>query len=200
MKKVLAMIMLVVMIGAAMGTAAFADEAEPGSTADNPVEMTLEDVDEDLYDGVWVETGLGFDVYLPEDWVLVDITDEMADAGLVFMAGEDGGGANLTITLAEIPEEVAKDYDYEKLGEELAQTNTTAMYALLNGIPAVVFENEETKVSGFAMLTEDGFIITGVISAPSDDEEVYEAFAPYMKNIIMSVSPTEAEENEEIAE
>ena len=163
-----------------------------GTTPDNPVEFNYEDIDETVYDGAWFETGLGFDVYLPEEWEEVDITDEMAEAGLMFMAGEPGGGANIAITAAEIPADQADSYDIEQLGEELAGTVTTAMYADLSGIPAVIFENEETKVSGFSTVVA-GYIVTGVISAPSDDE--YEEYGPHIMNIITSVSLTPDEDS-----
>ena len=192
MRKRLAAVLAAMMVVSAVSPAVYAEDATAGTTPDNPVEFSYEDIDETVYDGAWFETGLGFDVYLPEEWEEVDITDEMAEAGLMFMAGEPGGGANIAITAAEIPADQADSYDIEQLGEELAGTVTTAMYADLSGIPAVIFENEETKVSGFSTVVA-GYIVTGVISAPSDDE--YEEYGPHIMNIITSVSLTPDEDS-----
>lgn len=192
MRKRLAAVLAAMMVVSAISPAVYAEDATAGTTPDNPVEFSYEDIDETVYDGAWFETGLGFDVYLPEEWEEVDITDEMAEAGLMFMAGEPGGGANIAITAAEIPAEQADTYDIKQLGEELAGTVTTAMYADLSGIPAVIFENEETKVTGFSTVVA-GYIVTGVISAPSDDE--YEEYGPHIMNIITSVSLTPDEDS-----
>lgn len=198
MKKKIALILATMMTVAAIAPCAFAEaETEEGgliNTADTAIEFDYHDIDEDLYDGVWVATGLGFDMYLPADWELIDITDEMAEAGLVFGAGEEGGGANVMITCAALPEEVVDTYDIDALAEELAATYTSATYLDLNGIPAVGFDNDETKTSGFCILPGDGTLITGVIAPPSDDE--YEEYGPYFANMFMSVSATEVSETE----
>ena len=151
--------------------------------------MDYHDIDASVYEGAWVTTGLGFDVYLPVDWILVNITEEQAAAGLAFQAGEEGGGANMTVTKMEAP----KDYSLDQLAKEMAAATTTALYADLNGIPGVIFDNLEAMVSGFSMLTDNGAVITGVVSAPSDDQ--YEAYSPYIKNMILSVSPSVPELN-----
>ena len=186
-KSILAFLLVLALFAGCM-TAAYADGQE-GSTPDNPVKLDYHDMDASVYDGVWVSTGLGFDVYLPADWELVEITKEQADAGLAFMAGEKGGGANMTVTLSGTP----ANYSIEQLGKELAASVTTAMYADLNGLDAVIFENDDTKVTGYCMLTVDNDLITGVMSAPSDDQ--YDAYTPWLKNMLMSVSPTLPELN-----
>ena len=72
------------------------------------------------------------------------------------------------------------------------------MYADLNGLPAVIFENDNTKVTGYSMLTGDNGLITGVMSAASDDQ--YDAYAPWLKNMLLSVSPSTPELNWETYE
>jgi hypothetical protein len=193
MKKRIA-IMTAVMMAALAAPAVFAEETEAGigTTSDNPIVFDYNDVDASVYEGQWWDTGLGFDMYLPADWIDADLTEEMVESGLVHIYGEDGGGANCTIICTALPEEVADTYDIDQLGAELAESNTTALFADLSGIPAVVFENDETCISGFSMLTDDGYLIQGVISAPSDDE--YEEYGPVFMNITTSISPTVSEE------
>ena len=179
-KSIFAFILVLTLLAGLMTTAAYAD----GETADAPIKMDYHNIDASVYDGAWVDTGLGFDVYLPVDWILVNIPAEQAAAGLAFQAGEEGGGANMTVTLTKTPD----GYDLDRLAQELAATTTTAAYADLNGIPGVIFDNMDTMVSGFGMLTDNNGLITGVISAPSDDQ--YEAYKPFIKNMLLSVSPT----------
>ena len=189
-KKIFALILVLALAASLITTAAYAE----GETADAPVKLDYHDIDASVYEGAWVTTGLGFDVYLPVDWILVNITEEQAAAGLAFQAGEEGGGANMTVTAMEAP----KGYSLDQLGKEMAAAATTALYADLNGIPGVIFDNMETMVSGFSMLTDNGAVITGVVSAPSDDQ--YEAYSPYIKNMILSVSPSVPELNWEDVE
>jgi opacity protein-like surface antigen len=201
MKKRIAIVTAALMALAAFAApAAFADETEAvaGSTSDNPIVFDYHDIDETVYEGQWWDTGLGFDMYLPADWVDADLTEEMVEAGVVHIYGEDGGGANCTIVCTELPAEAADTYDIDQLGTELAASNTAAMFADLSGIPSVVFANDETCISGFAMLTGDGYMIQGVISAPSDDQ--YEEYGPVFENITMSISPTVAEAETEAAQ
>ena len=74
-KNVLALILALVLAAGCMAVPAYAAGQE-GSTPDNPVKMDYHDIDTSVYNGVWVSTGLGFDVYLPEDWVIVELTKE----------------------------------------------------------------------------------------------------------------------------
>lgn len=190
MKKALCVAMALMMT-ASMSTAAFAEDA--GSSVDNPIQFDYHDIDETVYDGVWYATGLGFDVYLPDTWTQAELTDEMTEAGVAFMAGDEETGANMVISVGELPEE-AKDYDLEQLGVELAASNTTALYADLSGIPAVIFENDDTEISGFSMLTETGYLISGVMSAPRDVS--YDDYGPFFYNMTLSISPSEQAETE----
>ena len=193
MKKRIAVLTAAVMISAALAApAVYADETEVTNTSDNPIEFSYEDVDDSIFEGQWWDTGLGFDICLPKDWIDNELTEEMLAAGLVHIYGEEGGGANCTITYTALPEEVADTYDIDQLGAELAESNTAALFADLSGIPAVIFENDETCISGFAMLDGNGNLIQGVISAPSDDQ--YEEYGPVFMNITTSISPTVTDE------
>lgn len=197
MKKRIAGVTAAMMVVAAIAApAVFAEETEAGlglvNTSDEPVVFDYHDVDDSVFEGQWWDTGLGFDMCLPADWIDNDLTEEMTEAGVVHIYGEEGGGANCTIVYTALPEEVADTYDIDQLGQELAASNTTVLYADLSGIPAVVFENDENCISGFSMLTDDGHLIQGVISAPSDDQ--YEEYGPVFGNITTSISPTETEE------
>ena len=79
-------------------------------------------MDEDLYDGTWVPFEAGFDLYLPTDWNVLEISEENAKNGMIFLVSpqenaeeaeaalsvqmNDTAGAELTDIAAE----------YEKAG------------------------------------------------------------------------------------
>ncbi len=190
-RKALAITLSALMTFSFAGAAFAEDEALPGSTPETAVEFSYEDIDVDVYDGAWVETGIGYDVYLPTEWVLNEVTDEQAEQGLVMMAGEEGGGANMTVVSQVLPAEAA-DYDLETLGADMAKTYPDCIYADCNGIVGVAFDDSTNCVSGFATLEEyeDGskYLVTFVISPHSNEE--YEEFSPAIANMISSISYT----------
>lgn len=181
MKKAMAIMLATALTFSATVAPVLADDAEVGTSRDNPIVLTYNDMDPDLYAGAWFDTGIGFEVYLPEEWVEVEVTEENAAAGLLYMAGQDGGGANFTMTYAQVPE----GYTEDQLYEELKASMTSAYYCDLNDLPVILFENEESAVSGFSLVVDD-MAYTAVMSAPSDDE--YEEFSPVIANAIMSFS------------
>ncbi len=79
-KSILAVVLVLTLLAGLMTTAAYAD----GESADAPIKMDYHDMDNSVYEGAWVSTGLGFDLYLPVDWILVNIPAEQAAAGLAF--------------------------------------------------------------------------------------------------------------------
>ena len=152
-----------------------------GTSSDNPVPFDYHNVDTSVYDGTWVDTGLGFDVYVPSDWEILDIPEEAAAKGLVFGVGEPGAGKNLMVTAAELPDDT---YSLENAMEELSPNYQYIYYADLSGIPAIYFEDDADAVCGFCFIS-DGYLISGVSGDAND---------PTIQNIIVSVSPTEADE------
>ena len=155
-----------------------------GTSLDNPVPFDYHNVDASAYEGVWVETGLGFDVYVPNDWEVLDIPEEAAAQGLVFGVGEPGGGNNLMVTAIALSDDT---YDLESAMAELSPNYQYIYYADLSGIPAICFEDDTNDVCGFCFIS-DGYLISGVSSGDAGD--------PTIQNIIISVSPTEAEKAE----
>ena len=169
-----------------------ADEAEEpdtdslediGTSLDNPVPFDYHNVDTTVYDGTWVNTGLGFDVYVPSDWEVLDIPEDAAAQGLVYGVGEPDGGKNLMVTAVELPDDT---YSLENAMEELSPNYQYIYYADLSGIPAIYFEDSENALCGFCFIS-DGYLISGASGDASD---------PTIQNVIISVSPTEEEAEE----
>lgn len=95
MKKRIAGVTAAMMVVAAIAApAVFAEETEAGlglvNTSDEPVVFDYHDVDDSVFEGQWWDTGLGFDLCLPADWIDNDLTEEMTEAGVVHIYGEEG--------------------------------------------------------------------------------------------------------------
>ncbi|MDO5703331.1 MAG: hypothetical protein Q4G47_08265, partial [Lachnospiraceae bacterium] len=85
-------------------------EDTKGMTPDDPVVYTYEDdVNMDYYSGMWVDTGAGLKVWLPDYWEQKELSDEAKALGIVFKCGESGG-MSLTLTSSKIPR-AARPYE-----------------------------------------------------------------------------------------
>lgn len=189
MKKRLAVIMLAGMMMGISPVGAMAAETEvttESSAAD--IVLSYEDMDPNAYEGTWISTGLGFDLYLPSDWDVLEVSDENAKQGIVYQAADSAKGWNIAVSYHE-GMQVTVDDIYKQLGD----AGYKSLYKMdLNGIPAVGFDIDDQKVSGVAFADADGGMYT-VQLGPNDDKD----FEPIMKNIFMSISPTTAESEAE---
>ena len=93
MRKRLAVIMLAGMMMGISPVGAMAAETEvttESSAAD--IVLSYEDMDPNAYEGTWISTGLGFDLYLPSDWDVLEVSDENAKQGIVYQAADSAKG------------------------------------------------------------------------------------------------------------
>ena len=93
MKKRLAVIMLAGMMMSLSPVGVMAAETETAtesSAAD--IVLNYKDMDPNAYEGTWVSTGLGFDLYLPSDWDVLEVSDENAKQGIVYQAADSAKG------------------------------------------------------------------------------------------------------------
>lgn len=180
--------------------AAFADETE--GAADQIISLSYEDINEDVYEGVWVSLPeeIGIDMYLPADWNVLDVStvEGAEDAGIAFMAQAPEANADgifWTVAAAKVPD-VTVD-SVEQIQEELSKdaSMTNVMLADVNGIGAVSFSIEEKNVEGVAFAGLDGSLYTVQFSPMNDDD-----FSAYEGNMIMSISETEMGETEALTE
>ena len=82
-KKVITLLLAGVMAACLPATAFAAEETETAS--DEVLEVTMDMMDPDLYDGTWVPFEAGFDLYLPTDWNVLEISEENAKNGMIFL-------------------------------------------------------------------------------------------------------------------
>ena len=184
MKKILALI-LAGMMAISAGAAVYAEEATEAAEPE-VIEFDYQDVDQELYEGTWINTGLGFDMYLPSEWTLLEVDEE---SDVVFQAAEsEEGGRNVAVTYTEEGGVESTEDLYAQLE---AGGYTGLQYVDMSGILGVGFDSDEKKVSGVAFIDTDGALYT-VVLGPTDDEE----FQAIALNIFMSISPTEEAETE----
>lgn len=175
----------------------FADETE---APDEVYQFSYEDIDESVYDGTWVTFVQGFDMYLPIDWNVLDVSsiDGAEDAGVTFMAQApeaNADGVNWTVAVATIPD-VTVD-SLEQIYDELSKDDSMSglAYGDLNGIGAVSYSIESQNVEGVAFADDEGIMYTVSFSPMNDDD-----FTPYESNMLISISPSEEVETETEAE
>lgn len=169
-KKIMAMLCTAAMItGFSAPVWAEADASEDTEAADEDItELTMDMLDEAAYEGTWLSFEPGFDLYVPSDWNVLEISDEDAEDGLMFQAQdpESEEGVNLVVTATD----VGTDYDLYSMADELATEYDDVEKVCINGLYAVSFETEDTY--GIAFLEDaEGMMYQVQIGPKADDVE-----------------------------
>lgn len=122
------------------------------------------------YPGRWLTFEDGFQLYLPEGWQPLDVSDAQREAGLFYRAGEGGGEASAGLAVGYM---AAGDYEsidalalgFFQAGCEDVQTRR------LNGIPAVLFERPDDDYRGAAFFhpIREGYILYVEVSPLGGD-------------------------------
>ena len=191
MKKRLFVLMLAGLMTFGSSACVFAAETETEVTTEASSEaipeITMDMMDADLYEGTWVSFAGGFDLYIPSDWDVLEISEEDQEKGMMFQAKDPSdSGLNMVVTATEI----GTDYDLSKVKAELEEAgNTDVELGIVNSIPAVSFTTESTY--GIAFLDDAG-IMYNVQIGPKDIENA----EAYVTNIVCSPSVTETAESE----
>ena len=88
-KKIMAMLCTAAMVtGFSAPVWAEADAAEDTETADDEItELTMDMLDEAAYEGTWLSFEPGFDLYVPSNWDVLEISDE--DAATLMPEADD---------------------------------------------------------------------------------------------------------------
>ena len=186
-KKVMAMMCAAAMLtgAAAPVWAADAKTEESADAESEYTELTMDMLEEAAYEGTWLSFEAGFDLYVPSDWDVLEISEEDQEAGLNFQAkAPDDSGVNMVVTTTD----VGKEYDIDKLVDEFTDAKYTEIEkVMINGIYAVSFETDSTY--SLAFLDDEGYMYNVQIGPKGDDVE------PIAQNLFISLSKTE--ENEE---
>ena len=186
-KKIMAMMCAAAMItGASVPVWAEAEETETATEAAEATEYTYDMLEKEAYEGTWISFEPGFDLYVPSDWEVLEISEEdQTENGLMFQAkAPDDSGDNMVVTATD----VGKEYDVDKLAEEFAteETYTDIEKVTINGIEAVVFNTDVTY--SLAFLDDNGIMYNVQMGEISDKN------AEIAQNLFISLRVTEAED------
>ncbi|MDO4619503.1 MAG: hypothetical protein Q4B09_02675 [Lachnospiraceae bacterium] len=144
-------------------------------------------IDQTVYEGTWLETGYGFDLYLPKDWKTITITDELAADGLVFglTDPEEKWGFSLFRTPAEQLDGATIESLYEQLSAA-PETYANCSYETVNDIHVLVYDNLAENSAGILFFDADSNLYS-IIFTPADDVD----FVPYRRNLFLSITATQ---------
>ena len=188
-KKVMAMLCTAAMVtGFSAPVWAEADAAEDTETADDEItELTMDMLDEAAYEGTWLSFEPGFDLYVPSNWDVLEISDE------------DEEGVNMVVTATD----VGTEYDLHSMADELATEYEDVEKVCINGLYAVSFETESTY--GIAFLEDaEGMMYNVQIGPKSDDiqpiaETLFVSLIKTEDNVENAEAETDAAADEEAA-
>ena len=194
-KKIMAMVCAAAMNGGVSAPVWAADDTETATEAAEVTEYTYDMMEKEAYEGTWLSFEPGFDLYVPSDWEVLEVSEEdQKEHGLMFQAkAPDDSGDNMVVTATDI----GKDYDTDKMKAELEteETYTDIEKVIINGIEAVVFNTDVTY--GLAFLDDDGIMYNVQMGELSDEN------AEIAQNLFISLRVTETTDDgaaEETAE
>ena len=202
-KKVMAMLCAAAMVtGSSAPVWAEADAAEDTEAADDEItELTMDMLDEAAYEGTWLSFEPGFDLYVPSNWDVLEISDEDAADGVMFQAQDPDSeeGVNMLVTATD----VGTEYDLYSMADELATEYEDVEKVCINGLYAVSFETESTY--GIAFLEDaEGMMYNVQIGPKSDDiqpiaETLFVSLIKTEDNVENAEAETDAAADEEAA-
>ena len=166
MKKLVTLILIAML--ALTSTAALAESDAPANAA---------------FEGTWVQFEDGFEVYLPSDWLVVDVTDEMIQSGVFYAVASPDGARNMQVGWTE--DAGAEDADTVKAGLESSYTDVEVLN--INGIDFVTYTDAQNDSTGIVALGVNGDMFVFNFYPASDEE-----FAPIAVTIATSIRNTAA--------
>ncbi len=166
--------------GAVVGGIASLHNKEEEKVEEEEVKFTEDMAD---YDGAWIMFEDGFKIYLPSDWTQFDITDQLAEQGVLYLAGDASGSPYVKVAYLE-----NGDIDsIETLKESLEEAGFSVDKVYnFNGIRGIVYGSTEQQISGVMFFHPDTTdYLFSVVGYPADKE------TNLVASVICSLSPTE---------
>ena len=166
MKKLVSFVLIAML--ALTFTAALAESDAPADAA---------------FEGSWVQFEDGFEIYLPNDWVVVDPTDEMIQSGIFYAVTSPDGARNMQVAWSE----EAGAADANAVKTQLEGTYTDVQILNINGIDFVTYMDAQNDSTGIVALGANGDMFLFNFYPASDEE-----FAPIAVTIATSIRNTAA--------
>jgi len=108
-----------------------------------------------------------FQITLPSDWNVLEITDEQAHAGIIYSCANPEGTRTFTVAYSE--SDTATDMN--SIATELAGTYQNVETLTINGIPFVSYEINANDVAGLMTLGSNGIGVYQFVFYPASDAD-----------------------------
>lgn len=150
-------------------------------TAETQIPELVFDETTAAYQGAWIPFKNGFQLYLPTDWNVLEVSEEDANQGVMAVFASPDSTAKLAVTYGDITEadNAAMVASLQAAGmKEVSEV-------IINGITVVCYTAADDSSTGVAMPTGQGgaFVFT---FAPAS-----EAFMPIVQTMFSSLSIVE---------
>lgn len=133
------------------------------------------------YEGVWVRFEDGFEIYLPSDWMQMEVTEEMLASGLFYVAYSPDGERTCQLVWSALKAETT----LEALHAQLAVVYPDATIGTFNHIGMIAYTDTFNNMMALISLdaTQPGIYVFGF--TPADDPEMQQLAAMIASTIRM---------------
>ena len=169
MKKISILFLAVVMIF--LSASAFAETA----STENAIEVAT------IENGTVVPfTDYNFQITLPSEWNVLEVTAEQAETGIIFSCANPESTRSFTVAYTEF--EQATDID--AVATALAESYTNVQKLTINGIPFVSYDISDNDVTGIVTLGGSGIGMYQFVFYPASDAD----YGPLALQIAASIT------------
>lgn len=170
MKRILAVALSMLMIFGVCGAM-----AETATATEQPIEVPV------VENGTVVPfADYNFQVTLPSDWNVLEVTQDQANAGIIYSCANPEGTRTFTIAYTEF--QAATDMD--TVATALAASYANVQRMTINDIPFVTYDIAENDVTGIITLGSSGMGMYQFVFYPASDE----AYGPLALQIAASIT------------
>ena len=131
------------------------------------------------FEGAWVQFDAGFEIYLPNDWLELEIAEEDMEAGIYYAVCSPDGAHVVQLTWNALDAE----YTLEALQAELATAYPDAEIGVLNDISFVGYTDAENDMNVLVALDGEEPGLYGFWFYPASDETFAETGIAIMQSI-----------------
>ena len=173
-----------------LGGQAYAENAV--SEADESTVLSIDNIDPYLYEGMWVSFEGGYDMYLPAEWSMAELTDEETEAGILLLLQQPDSENSIRV-LSVSDESIA---DLASLEESLQNAGCTDLESVtVNDYETITYNTEDDQMTAFSFLDNEGDVVTvGFTPKPGEDSDLLAAAL----NVLSSLSETSVENTSEV--
>ena len=169
MKKVLTLFFTVMMI--VLSANAFAEV----TAGENAIEVPV------VENGTVVPfTDYNFQITLPSDWNVLEVTDEQSATGIIFSCANPESTRSFTVAYTEFEEAT----DMDTVAAALAESYTNVQQMTINDIPFISYEMPENDVTGIVTLGGSGIGMYQFVFYPASDAD----YGPLALQIAASIT------------